>query len=90
MACRGFDRVLLLIHLTAMNMRHMFTAFSRLNLSRAAREAVALKAELRREDEALYRQGRGADVLADRKRSLGGSLNTRAEVLTINGIKIKK
>ena len=73
-----------------MNLRHMFTAFSRLNLSKAAREAVALKADFRREDGVLYRQGRGAEVLADRKRLLGGSLNTRAEVLTINGIKIKK
>ena len=79
-----------MIHLTAMNMRHMFTAFSRLNLSRAAREAVALKTEFRREDEGLYRQGRGAEVLADRKRSLGGSLNTRAEVLTVNGVRVKQ
>ena len=73
-----------------MNLRHMFTAFSRQNLSKAAREAVALKAEFRHEDEVLYRQGRGAEVLADRKRSFGGSLNTRAEVLTINGVRFKK
>jgi len=79
-----------LIHLPAMTLRNMFTAFSRLNLSKAAREAVALKAEFRREDDGLYRQARGAEVLADRKRSLGGSLNTRAEVLTINGIRVRK
>lgn len=80
-----------MVHLTAMNMRHMFTNFSRLNLSKAAREAVALKTEFRREDEGLYRQGRGAEVLADRKKSLGGgSLNTRAEVLTINGTRVKQ
>jgi hypothetical protein len=53
-----------------MTLRNMFTAFSRLNLSKAAREAVALKAEFRREDDGLYRQARGAEVLADRKRSL--------------------
>jgi len=87
---RRVDQVLHSIHLNAMNMRHMFTAISRQNLSKAAREAVALKAEFRREDEGLYRQGRGAEVLADRKRSLGGSLNTRAEALTINGIRIKQ
>ena len=73
-----------------MNLRHMLTGFSRLNLSRAAREAVALKAEFRREDAALYRQGRGASVLVDRKRSLGGSLTSRTEVLTINGVRVKK
>ena len=79
-----------MIHLPAMNMTHMLTAFSRLNLSKAAREAAALKAEFRREDGELFRQGRGAEVLADRKRALGGSLNARAEVLTINGIRVKK
>ena len=83
----GYHR---LIHVTAMNMRHMLTTFSRLNLSKAAREAAALKAEFRREDEGLRRQGRGAEVVADRKRSLGGSLNTRAEVLTINGVRVKR
>ena len=90
MGFRRVDRVLHSIHFPAINLRHIFTAFSRLNLSKAAREAAALKAEFRREDDELYRQGRGAEVLADRKRLLGGSLNTRAEVLTINGIKIKK
>jgi len=77
-------------NLSSMKLRHILTALSRLNLSKAARDAAALKAEFRREDEALYRQRRGAEVLADRKRSLGGSLNARAEVLTINGVRVKK
>ena len=79
-----------MIHLSAVNLRHIFTAFSRLNISKAAREAVSLKGELRLEDGGHYQQGRGAEVLADRKRWLGGSLDTRAEVLTINGIRVKK
>ena len=53
------------------NLRHLKTKLSRLNLTEAAREAVALKAQFRREDEELCRQGRGAEVVADRMKNLG-------------------
>jgi len=76
-------------NLSDMNLQRIKTKLARLNLTKAAREATALKAEFRREDEALYRQGRGAEVLADRKRNLGGSATSRAEVLTVNGVKIR-
>ncbi len=71
------------------NLRHLRTKLSRLNLTEAAREAAALKAQFRREDEELYRQGRGAEVLADRMKNLGMTESGRAEVLTVNGVRIK-
>jgi hypothetical protein len=72
-----------------MNLRRIATRISRLNLTKTAREAAALKSEFRHEDEELYRQGRGAEVLADRKKNLGGSATSRAELLTVNGVRIK-
>ncbi len=54
----------------------------------AAREATALKAQFRRDDEELYRQGRGAEVLADRMKNLGVTGAGKTRLLTINGVKI--
>ena len=72
-----------------MNLRHLKTKLSRLNLTAAAREAAALKAQFRREDDALYRQGRGAEVLADRMKNLGLSGAGKTELVTVNGVRIK-
>lgn len=71
------------------NLNRLWTRFARLNLTEAAREASALKAQFRREDEDLYRQGRGAEVWAERKRLLGGTESDRAEVLTVNGVRTR-
>lgn len=70
-------------------LRHLRTKLSRLDMTDAAREATALKAQFRRDDEELYRQGRGAEVLADRMKNLGMTESGRAEVLTVNGVRIK-
>lgn len=72
-----------------MNLRHLRTKLSRLNLNEAAREAVALKGQFRREDEELYRQGRDDEVLADRKKSLGITSSGTSKLLTVNGVSIK-
>ncbi len=73
----------------SMKLRHFINRLSRLNLNKAAREATALKKEFRRQDEELYRQGRGDEVLADRKKSLGLSNSGSTRLLTVNGVKIK-
>ena len=71
------------------NLRHFKTKLSRLNLTEAAREAVALKTQFRREDEELCRQGRGAEVVADRMKNLGISGSGETRLLTVNGVRIK-
>ena len=71
------------------NLRHLKTKLSRLNWTEAAREAVALKAQFRREDEELCRQGRGAEVVADRMKNLGISGSGETRLLTVNGVRIK-
>jgi hypothetical protein len=71
-------------------LRHLRTKLSRLDTTDAAREASALKAQFRREDEELYRQGRGAEVLADRMKNLGMSVTKKTRLLTVNGTRIGK
>lgn len=71
------------------NLRYLKTKLSRLNLTEAAREAAALKAHFRREDEELCRQGRGAEVVADRMKNLGISGSGETRLLTVNGVRIK-
>ena len=66
-----------------MNFRRFLTRITRLNLTAAAREAAALKAEFRWEDAKLSAEGRSAEVWADRTKNLGGDVNSRAELLTI-------
>ena len=71
------------------NVRHLRTKLSRLNLTEAAREAAALKAQFRREDANLYRQGREAEVLVDRKKNLGITGSGSTKLLTVNGVRLK-
>lgn len=71
------------------NLRHLKTKISRLNLTAAAREAAALKTQFRREDEELCRQGRGAEVVADRRKNLGITDSGKTVLLTTNGVWIK-
>ena len=70
------------------NLRHLKTKLSRLDITDASREATALKAQFRRVDDELYRQGRGAEVLADRKKNLGVTGASRTRLLTVNGVTI--
>ena len=74
---------------SVVNLRHLKTKCSRLNLTEAAREAAALKTQFRREDEELCRQGRGAEVVADRMKNLGSSGSGETRLLTVNGVRIK-
>ena len=73
----------------AVNLRRITIKLARPNLTEAAREAAALKAQFRREDEELYRQGRGAEVLSDRMKVLGITDSGSTRLLTVNGVRIK-
>jgi hypothetical protein len=85
----NIDPISTMARVVAVNLNHLRTKISRLNFTEAAKEASALKDQFRRDDGELYRQGRGAEVLADRRKNLGitGSGNTR--LLTVNGVRIK-
>jgi hypothetical protein len=58
-------------------------------LSDAEKEAASLKAEFRREDEELYRQGRGVEVWADRMKSLGITEGGTTRLVTVNGVRFR-
>ena len=88
-AWKPIDRVTTAPSVPTVNLRHLKTKLSRLNLTEAAREAVALKAQFRREDEELCRQGRGGEVVADRMKNLGISGSGETRLLTVNGVRIK-
>ncbi len=86
---KSIDRAAPASIIANVNLRHLRTKLSRLNLTEAAREAAALKAQFRREDEELCRQGRGAEVIADRMKNLGLTGSGRTRLLTVNGVSIK-
>jgi hypothetical protein len=85
----GVDHASESARLDTVKLRHLKAKLSRLNLTEAAREASALKAQFRREDEELYRQGRGAEVLADRKKNLGIADSGTIRLVTVNGVRIE-
>lgn len=88
MGWKPVDPCASLANVRTVNLRHLKTKLSRLNLTKAAREAAALKAQFRHEDEELYRQGRGDEVLADRKKNLGITGSGETRLLTVNGVRI--
>jgi len=73
----------------AMNLQRLKTKLARLNFSAAARESAAVKAELRRPDQALAESGRGREVLERNLRLLGGTSNGRGRLLTVNGVRVR-
>ena len=72
-----------------MNPQRLKTKLARLNLSAAARESAAVKAELRREDQALAAAGRGREVLERNLRLLGGTGSGHGRLLTVNGVRVR-
>ncbi|MGH7947104.1 MAG: hypothetical protein ACREH8_24235 [Opitutaceae bacterium] len=61
-------------------------------MTEAAREAAALKAEFRREDEALREAGRGAEIRKRNAALFGIDLDSpeRPRLVTINGVRIPR
>lgn len=73
-----------------MNVRRPTSKLARLNLTKAQREADAIKAEFRREDQALARAGRAREVLGKNVAALGWDLKgERARLLSINGVRFR-
>ena len=55
----------------SVKLRHLVNKLSRLNLTKADREVAALKAQFRREDQKLLRQGRGEEIVLRNRRLMG-------------------
>lgn len=70
-------------------LRHFNTKLSRLNLTKAAREAAALKADFRREDQALAAQGRGDEVWARNRRLMGIKEGARGRLVGFGGTRFE-
>jgi len=70
-----------------MNLMRLKCKFARLNFSPAAKKAAALKAEFRREDEELYRQGRGKEVLRQNAALLGIDSTKKGRLIGYNGVR---
>ena len=62
---------------------------SRLNLTKADREIVALKAQFRREDAELRRQGRGAEIVARNRRLMGIEEGERTRLVGFGGVRFE-
>jgi hypothetical protein len=72
-----------------MNVQRLKTKLARLNLSAAARESTAVKAELRREDNELATAGRGREVLKRNLRLLGATGHGLGRLLTVNSVRVR-
>jgi len=86
---RSVDRSAVSAKLPSVNLQRIKTKLARLNLTKADQAAAAQKAQFRRDDEAMIRAGRRGELLEQKLALLGGTRADRAEVLTVNGVRIK-
>jgi hypothetical protein len=70
-------------------LRQVRTKLSRLNLNKAAREAVALKEQFRREDRELAAQGRHAEIWARNRRLMGIKDGERLRLIGFGGARFE-
>ena len=68
---------------------HLKTKIARLNFSEAAKRAAAIKAEFRREDEELYRQGKASEVLRKNAAAMGIDSSKRGRLIGFNGVRFE-
>lgn len=83
------DRSSLTSNLSFVNLRHLKTKLSRLNLNKAAREAAALKTQFRREDLALAAQGKEDEIWARNRRLLGIRAGAKGKLVGFNGVRFE-
>jgi len=69
--------------------RHIINKLSRLNLTKADREVVALKDQFRREDQELLRQGRGAEIVARNRRLMGIKEGEKGRLVGFGGVRFE-
>lgn len=72
-----------------MKLRHLKAKLSRLNLTKAAREAAGLKEQFRREDQELAAQGRGDEVWARNRRLMGIKEGARGRLVGFGGTRFE-
>jgi hypothetical protein len=75
--------------LACVNLRHLRTKISRLNLTAAAKEAAALKAQFRTEDEELRRQGRGDEIALRNRRLMGLKDGEKTRLVGFGGVRFE-
>jgi len=71
------------------NLRHLKTKLSRLNLTKADREVAALKAQFRREDLALASEGRHDEIALRNRRLMGLKDGERTRLVGFGGVRFE-
>ena len=71
------------------NLRHLKTKLSRLNLTKADREVAALKDQFRREDLALANAGRHDEIALRNRRLMGLKDGERTRLVGFGGVRFE-
>jgi hypothetical protein len=74
---------------SVVNLRHLKTKLSRLNLTKADREVAALKEQFRKEDLALAGQGKHAEVALRNRRLMGLKDGERTRLVGFGGVRFE-
>ena len=72
-----------------MNLRHLKTKLSRLDLTKADREITALKAQFRKEDLLLAQAGRHAEIAQRNRRLMGLKDGARTRLVGYSGVRFE-
>lgn len=76
-------------NVSTVNLRHLKTKLSRLNLTKADREVAALKAQFRREDLALASEGRHDEIALRNRRLMGLKDGERTRLVGFGGVRFE-
>ncbi len=71
------------------NLRHLKTKLSRLNLTKADREVAALKDQFRREDQALAKAGRHEEIVRRNRHLMGLKDGERTKLVGFGGVRFE-
>jgi len=71
------------------NLRHLKTKLSRLNLTKADREVAALKEQFRKEDLALANAGRHEEIALRNRRLMGLKDGARTRLIGFGGVRFE-
>lgn len=71
------------------NLRHLKTKLSRLNLTKADREVVALKEQFRKEDLALANAGQHDEIALRNRRLMGLKDGARTRLVGFGGVRFE-
>ena len=74
---------------STVNLRHLKTKLSRLNLTKADREVAALKAQFRREDLELASEGRHDEIALRNRRLMGLKDGERTRLVGFGGVRFE-